>query len=470
MLIKFSIQSLLTKRSRSLITLAGVSISVALFVSIILILKSAQGAFRKPLEETGSDMIVQLQGEPCVWPLVKLPTNLNPIPLEVIDKIRSLNEVASVDGSLISWAFSSPAPLQIQYKQLPPGVEHKDIVSLIARGELEGEPCDYGPPGSFCDYVGDPASSVSPISSVEYPGPQMSSIPLVVAGVNLEPQEIGSIKNSDLKNIQGRYFTREDKYVAILDRDFARTRNLKPEDSIDVGQKSFKVIGVIDSGYDARIAGAQVFIPLKTAIEMIGRGNIVDIIFIRLKSVVDINIVKEKIKKILHNDDVTIITSNNYLSTVAGLSSLTQGLALAIFFIVILISFLFIAKTAFGSVLERSSEIGMLRAIGWRNRDITRLIIMENFILGLFGGVVGFILGYLVSFFYKANLLAMLLHYLNPYPPWSQYLVNKTLQAPVLFSANIFLTTILLAVAIEILSGFFAAKKILRLTPADAMR
>jgi ABC-type antimicrobial peptide transport system permease subunit len=464
MLIKFSIKNLLTRRRRSLVSLAGISISIALFISVILILKSAQGAFKKPLQDAGSDMIVQLQGEPCVWSMVKLPTDLNPIPLKLVDKIKSLDEVVAVDASLITWAFSVHSQAEVQKMQDSTGVSHENIPAPKEGKNSTGEPCETGPVGSFCatgEHGGSPANAGSPANFS----------PIVVVGVNPEPGELGPIKKSDLKNIQGRYFTKEDNYAVILDKDFARTRNLKLEDDIDIGKKlANKVIGIIDPGYDAKISGAQIFVPLKVAIEMTGRGDIVDIIFVKLKGGVDTSVVKQKIKKALANDSVTITTSKDYLSSVAGFSLLAQGLMLAIFFIVILISFLFIAKTAFGSVLERSGEVGTLKAIGWRNRDIINLIIIENSLLGFLGGLIGSVLGYLASFIYKINLASALPYYLNPYPPCSAYLV-KTLTTPRPgFSVSIFLLTILLAVAIQSLSGLLATIRILKLTPADATR
>ena len=463
MLFSFSVKNLLTRRRRSLASLAGISISIALFISVILILRSAQGAFRKPLENAGSDMIVQLQGEPCVWSIVKLPTDLNPIPFKLIDKIRSLDEVVAVDGSLITWAFSAPSKPQGQKTQDPSGTSHENISVSKDGKNSAAQPCDTGPVGSFCTTGehGSPGNAGSP----------GNFSPIVVVGVNADLQDIGPIKKNDLKNIKGRYFTKEDSYSVILDKDFARTRNLKLEDSIDIGPRlGNKVIGIIDPGYDAKIAGAQVFIPLKVAMEMAGRGDIVDIIFIKLKGGVDINAVKEKIKKALANDAVTITTSGDYLSNVAGFSFLAQGLMLAIFFIVILISFLFIAKTAYGTVLERTGEIGTLKAVGWLNRDIIKLIVTENYILGFLGGLIGSLLGYLVSFIYKVNLVSALPYYLNPYPPCSAYLV-KTLTAPrPEFSISIVLLTILLAVIIQSLSGLLATIRILKLTPVNATR
>lgn len=457
-LLSFSLKNILTRPRRSLVSLAGISISVALFISVILILKSAQSAFKKPLQEAGADMIVQLQGEPCVWSIVKLPTDLNPIPAKLMAKIKALDEVVAIEGALITWAFPASNKSQGQKPQGPTSISQEDISSSKDGKKSGEEPCATGPVGSFCA-TGEHESSPGNFS------------PIVVVGVNPDLQEIGPIKKSDLKNINGRYFTKEDNFVVILDKDFAKTRNLKIEDNIDIGPKpNNKVIGIIDPGYDAKIAGAQVFVPLKVAVEMAGRGDIVDIIFIKLKGGVDTVLVKQKIKKALSNDDVTITTSRDYLSSLAGFSLLAQGLMLAIFFIVILISFIFIAKTAFSLVLERVQEIGILKAIGWANQDIIKLMVMENSMLGLLGGLLGSALGYAASFIYKVNLVSALPYYLNPYPPCSQYLAKNALVGTSGVPVNIFFWTILLVVIIQSLFGLLAIIKILKFTPAEATR
>ncbi|MFH1853896.1 MAG: ABC transporter permease [Candidatus Omnitrophota bacterium] len=460
MLLKFAIKNLAAKRRTTLVSFSGIMISVGLIISIILVLKAAQKSFAKPLEDSGADMIVQLQGEPCVWSVVKLPTNLNPLPLDTVDKIKSMDEVSAAEGSLITWAFSN-APPQFESQYQNPsgnGMNPDEIMAGIQSGQLEGEPCDYGPEGSFCG-SGDAASISADFK------------PVVVVGVNQDPGNIGPIKSSDLEHIQGRFFSKEDNgaYVTLLDKDFARTRNLKIGDGVDLGQRFFKVIGIVDPGRDAKIAGAQAFISLKTAIDMTGRGDIVDIVFVKLKGDANPDNVKKKIQAIV-SKDATITTSSDYLPTIAGFSNLTQKLGLAIFFIVILIAVLYIAKTAFGSVLERSKEIGILKGIGWRDRDIIKVIAIEHFIIGLLGGIAGSILGYITSFLYKTNISSFLPYYLNPYPPCSQYLVKNSIQVVIPFSINIFVTVMLTAITIVTLSGFIASKSILKLSPADATR
>lgn len=462
MIIKFALKNLIAKQRSSLVSFIGVLISVALIVSTILILKLAQKSFAGPLENAGADMIVQLEGEPCVWSIVKLPANINPIPLEVVNKIKALGNVKSAEGVLITWAFSNPPLPQASPAQSNTDMQPHKVLQDISSGNLKGEPCDYGPVGSFCE-------DTKPGTGMNN---QIDFRPMVVTGINPETIVIGPIKESDLNSLQGRFFTKDDDFVTILDKDFTRTRNLKIGKYIDIGKYSFKVIGIIDSGYDAKIAGAEAFIPLKTAIEITGRGDIVDMIFVRLKSIAGIDTVKEEIKKILHDENVTITTSNDYISIVAGVSKFIQQLMLVMFFIVILMSFLFIVKIAFGSVLEQAKEIGILKAIGWQDRSVISLMIIENSILGFIGGVAGSIFGLVISYLYKANLTSLLPYYLNPYPPCSQYLVKNSIKSssiPMLDIIGIFVSVILAVMLIEVAMGFIASKKVLKLTPADAI-
>jgi len=463
MLIRFAIKNLFTRQRRSLISLAGISLSVALLVSTILILKSAQGAFEKPIKDAGADIILQIQGEPCVWSMVKLPRDLNPIQMESLNQIKTLDEVESAEGSLIVWAFSNPPPSFSQSSaQDISSAQAREIMKGISSGELEGEPCDYAPPGSFCD--AEPAGNENRAQP-----PKDDFSPIVVAGVNPDAKELGPLHSKSIQNLNGRYFSKDDTYAAILDKDFARARNLGPGDNIELGRRYFSIIGVIDSGRDAKIAGAQVFVPLKTAIDMTERGNIVDIVFIKLKIGADLDSAREKIRK-LTSQNATITVSHDFLNAIAGLTDLTRGLMLAMLAIAIFFSFLFIIKTAFGSMAERSSEIGILKAVGWQDKQINALIFIENSMLGSIGGIIGSMGGYIVSLIYKANLSSLLPYYLNPYPPCSQHLAKSALNISVRFSINIFIIATLSAIAIQAVSGLLASRKILKLTPADSIR
>ena len=70
-------------------------------------------------------------------------------------------------------------------------------------------------------------------------------------------------------------------------------------------------------------------------------------------------------------------------------------------------SMIMIGILTYTSVLERTKEIGVLKALGARKRDITRVFDAETFILGLFSGILGIFLAYLCTFPINAVLYAI---------------------------------------------------------------
>lgn len=70
-------------------------------------------------------------------------------------------------------------------------------------------------------------------------------------------------------------------------------------------------------------------------------------------------------------------------------------------------SMIMIGILTYTSVLERTKEIGVLKALGARKRDITRVFDAETFILGLFSGILGILIAYLCTFPINAVLYAI---------------------------------------------------------------
>ena len=53
-----------------------------------------------------------------------------------------------------------------------------------------------------------------------------------------------------------------------------------------------------------------------------------------------------------------------------------------------------ITNTMLMSVIERTKEIGVFKAVGWSNSDVMRIILVEGLLLGFLGGVIGVFLGF----------------------------------------------------------------------------
>ena len=64
----------------------------------------------------------------------------------------------------------------------------------------------------------------------------------------------------------------------------------------------------------------------------------------------------------------------------------------------LVVSLIMICIITYTSVLERTKEIGILRALGARKKDITRVFDAETCILGIFSGVLGVVIAWLLNF------------------------------------------------------------------------
>jgi putative ABC transport system permease protein len=117
---------------------------------------------------------------------------------------------------------------------------------------------------------------------------------------------------------------------------------------------------------------------------------------------------KEKILKYLdeYNDRFEEDEDKIFYTDLAGtISNMTSGIMDGITIVLIafasislVVSLIMIGIITYTSVLERTKEIGILRALGARKKDITRVFDAETFIIGIFSGVLGVAIAYLATF------------------------------------------------------------------------
>lgn len=124
------------------------------------------------------------------------------------------------------------------------------------------------------------------------------------------------------------------------------------------------------------------------------------------------------------------------------------GVAISV--LIILIGMLVVGITMSGSVRERTREIGIFRAIGFRKSHIIKIILAEAFVISLIGGIAGYLIG---------NLIA---GYAGP------IFIGDTIQAE--WNILILLLSVVLSVVIGLISSIMPALKAAKLDPAEALR
>ncbi len=117
-----------------------------------------------------------------------------------------------------------------------------------------------------------------------------------------------------------------------------------------------------------------------------------------------------------------------------------------------------IVNTLVMAVLERRREIGIMKAIGASDSDVKRIFFAEAATMGLFGGVIGVALGWLIG--RAINLGANLYLHRLKMPPEGLLMVPLWLA----------LAAVLFAVLVSVVAGIYPAARAARLDPVEALR
>jgi ABC-type antimicrobial peptide transport system permease subunit len=238
----------------------------------------------------------------------------------------------------------------------------------------------------------------------------------------LDTLMIGGIEINDLATettvvapdevVSGRYFRGDDFGNVMLDKVYADLMNLNVGDNISAFDRSFVVIGIVNPGLHSKPAGIAQIYGLIGEVQKIARFyadaynfpvsdyNAV-LVQISPNGGVDyLNIVKQSVLETLEFQAGKKGATVGYQCGVSArkVVSITQESAWATSIILLVSVTLFLVKSQFGSVTERTKEIGLLKAIGWANSDITKQISLESLMQGLAGGFIGIVLGYILIY------------------------------------------------------------------------
>lgn len=216
---------------------------------------------------------------------------------------------------------------------------------------------------------------------------------LLVVGVDTEID--ADVRQYDF--VAGRWLEGE-AYEALITEKYAAEKNLHLGDDLVIltpqGQERLRIVGLIgQSGAGLLNDGVVAFAPLQAVQDTFERGAEIDALDVVVapeiaNSTTDLDALKEALAERLgKNYAVTYPASRGQLVT-QMLSTYQQGLSF--FSIVALFVGAFLIYNAFSmTVLERTRELGLLRALGMTRAQILSLVISEAVVLGILGSIVG---------------------------------------------------------------------------------
>jgi putative ABC transport system permease protein len=149
----------------------------------------------------------------------------------------------------------------------------------------------------------------------------------------------------------------------------------------------------------------MILMPIEIFREVFGIEERVDVIFIQVNEGEDVNEVADRIEKKLRQfrgltedtQDFTIIKPEELLESFGNVLAIITTFLAGVAAISLLVGGIGIANTMYTSVLERTNEIGIMKAVGAKNKDVFYIFLIESGLLGLTGALLGVGLGYSVS-------------------------------------------------------------------------
>ena len=192
--------------------------------------------------------------------------------------------------------------------------------------------------------------------------------------------------------VEGRLPSRSDE--VLLGLNVRNALGLDTGKTLEVDGRTFTVAGVLQEtgGEEDNL----IIMPLAALADVSGLEGRLNLIEVTAASTAAVDTLTREIEAAVPGSTVASVKKSIEFTNQANSSLADFGLAITL--LIVLISGLVVMITMLTSVKERQKEIGVFRAIGYKRRHITKLVLIEAVLLSAGGAVIGVIAGLLAAF------------------------------------------------------------------------
>ena len=279
-------------------------------------------------------------------------------------------------------------------------------------------------------------------------------------------QELELVYSSmDIEVEQGKLLSEDDKGEVVLGNNFVSNNQfdkpIKIGSVLLIDGQEFKVKGILKKSSSFQV-NLVVFMSQKDMEKLLNIGDEIDMIVAQVDNPSNAEQIAKDIERRLAKDrnekpgeeDFTVQTPLQAISSVNTILNIINFIVIAIAAISLIVGAVGITNTMYTSVLERTREIGIMKAIGAQNKDILIIFLIESGLLGLVGGIIGAIigLGMAMSVSYVASS------------------VLGGIDLMIKLSWPLLISTILFSFIVGAIAGVLPAMQASKLKPVEALR
>jgi putative ABC transport system permease protein len=268
-------------------------------------------------------------------------------------------------------------------------------------------------------------------------------------GISISGIDSSKLNLMGVDSVNGTIYSNGSTNEIILGKTAAEDLNKSVGDNITIFNKNFKITGIYETGSFIQDAGA--FMPLNALQNLTSNDGKISTIAVKVTENANVTDVSQHIEDTYPNE-LSTVTAADQAGRINDALGAINTATWAISLLAIVIGGVGVINTMIMSVYERTREIGVLKAVGWRGRRILGMILGESIVLTIMAAIVGTIMGVVG--------VEVLLSYSATF---------GTMIKPV-FSLDLFLRAFGIAFLVGIIGGIYPAYRASRLAPTEALR
>lgn len=416
-LYQIALNNLRRRKSKMFFVVLGLVIGIATVVSVTSVVESMKTEMTRQLSEFGANIVIT----PDTGELAFSYGGIT-IPEVLFDVVKlTNNDVGAIESVSLRPMIRAVAPKLLGL------ATYNDMTFIVAGSDLKSE------------------FAIKPWLRVQTGEGMMNQEPSGTEGTS---------GNSDMGEYEKLDLSREDLSGLDLSGNRVLVGALASEhlgvmagDTMTIAGRELEVAAVLAENGSPE--DKQVLMDLALAQELLERPGEVTVIEISADYTLGSeDALLAQLRSALPHSDITSLRQA-MLGRDEMLGRLTRfGVSVSV--LVLFVGMLVVALTMSGAVRERTREIGIFRAIGFRKSHVTQIILIEGALVSALGGMIGYAAGIAVARYAGPALAGMELA-----PPWR---------------VDLFFAAVVLALVIGALASLYPARQAAKLDPAEALR